>query len=242
MNQTNNQANPPVDDIFAETEQNAAPQASSQPTASGIETHKIGLAAGDGEAEPVENASSPWFKIVVISIVVIILALGGYLAYSKFMAPEDVNVTGVSPSPAAGNQVTETTPTETPVVTPVAEEEDEVVVEETSEIEGEVTPLIPGVNDLEEGSAVTPVEEEPVIPMAPVDTDQDGLTDEEEASVGSNINIVDTDGDGLSDYEEVKIYTTNPLLADTDGDGYSDGDEVSNGYNPAGEGKLQGNQ
>ncbi len=51
-------------------------------------------------------------------------------------------------------------------------------------------------------------------------------------------NTNDSDQDGLSDEEELKIYNTNPMVKDTDHDGYSDGDEVKNGYNPNGDGKL----
>lgn len=242
LNQTNNQANPPVDDIFAETEQSAGQKTATQSVASGIETRRIGLAAGDGETEPIEEPSSPWFKVVVISIVVIILALGGYLVYSKFMTPQDVNIVDlnqgpVSTSPVVNNEVPSETSAE---VVPVVEEE-EVLVEEVA-TEEEIIPLIPGVNSPVEEPITPPLEIEPVTPAQPVDTDQDGLTDLEENAAGTNINIVDTDGDGLSDYEELKIYGTNPLLADTDGDNYSDGDEVKNGYNPLGDGKLQGNQ
>lgn len=72
----------------------------------------------------------------------------------------------------------------------------------------------------------------------PGDDDRDGLTNAEEAKLGTNPEVADTDGDGLSDYEEVKIYQTDPLKTDTDGDGYKDGEEVKNGYNPKGGGKL----
>ena len=41
----------------------------------------------------------------------------------------------------------------------------------------------------------------------------------------------DTDQDGLSDEEE-KTYGTDPTNKDTDGDGYSDGTEVKSGYDP----------
>jgi len=41
----------------------------------------------------------------------------------------------------------------------------------------------------------------------------------------------DTDQDGLTDEEE-KIWKTNPAVADTDGDGYADGLEVANSYDP----------
>lgn len=74
--------------------------------------------------------------------------------------------------------------------------------------------------------------------VQPIDSDQDGLSDEEEYLLGTDINSVDTDLDGLFDREEVEVYKTDPLNADTDGDGYSDGDEVKNGYNPNGPGKL----
>lgn len=47
----------------------------------------------------------------------------------------------------------------------------------------------------------------------------------------------DPDEDGLSNQEET-TYGTNPNVADTDNDGYLDGDEVENGYNPLGPGKL----
>jgi len=58
------------------------------------------------------------------------------------------------------------------------------------------------------------------------DSDGDGLTDEEEASLGTDPFNKDTDGDGLTDYEEVKVYKTDPLNKDTDFDGLTDGDEV----------------
>jgi hypothetical protein len=71
-----------------------------------------------------------------------------------------------------------------------------------------------------------------------LDSDGDGLSDEEEYKLGTDPFNPDTDGDGLSDREEVMIYKTDPLNPDTDGDGYSDGEEVKNGFNPNGEGRL----
>lgn len=59
-----------------------------------------------------------------------------------------------------------------------------------------------------------------------LDTDGDGLTDDEEAALKTDPNNPDTDGDGLKDGEEVKTYHTDPLKADSDGDGLKDGDEV----------------
>jgi len=47
----------------------------------------------------------------------------------------------------------------------------------------------------------------------------------------SNSLFLDSDQDGLTDQEE-KMIGTDPLKADSDGDGYSDGKEVESGYNP----------
>ncbi len=66
----------------------------------------------------------------------------------------------------------------------------------------------------------------------PIDTDGDGLSDTDEAAIGTDPNKADTDGDGLSDGQEVNGPTgcttghTNPLKPDTDGDGLTDGQEV----------------
>jgi len=49
-----------------------------------------------------------------------------------------------------------------------------------------------------------------------IDNDCDGVVDED----------IDTDGDGLTDDEETFVYGTDPTNADTDNDGLSDGDEV----------------
>jgi len=64
------------------------------------------------------------------------------------------------------------------------------------------------------------------------DSDNDGLSDEEEKELGTNPQSYDSDGDGLIDRVEVKIYKSDPLNKDTDGDGYNDGDEVINGFDP----------
>ena len=84
------------------------------------------------------------------------------------------------------------------------------------------------------------VVDQPIQPTVtgPVDSDQDGLTDEEETKLETDPNSPDTDQDSLTDREEVRVYGTDPLKADTDGDGYPDGQEVKNGFNPKGPGKL----
>lgn len=63
------------------------------------------------------------------------------------------------------------------------------------------------------------------------DPDQDGLTNQQEADLGTRNDRADTDGDGLGDGDEV-ARQTDPLRPDTDGDGLSDGVEVANNLNP----------
>lgn len=43
---------------------------------------------------------------------------------------------------------------------------------------------------------------------------------------------VDSDKDGLTDEQEINIYKTDPNLQDTDKDGYNDKVEIDNGYSP----------
>lgn len=72
-----------------------------------------------------------------------------------------------------------------------------------------------------------------------LDSDADGLLDEEEKNLGTNPQDKDSDHDGLDDYQEAKVYQTNPLDPDTDKDQMSDGDEVKMGRNPRGKGSLR---
>jgi RHS repeat-associated protein len=60
----------------------------------------------------------------------------------------------------------------------------------------------------------------------PVDSDGDGLTDDEEAQIGSDPYNWDTDYDSISDYDEVRVYGTAWWTWDTDGDNVSDYDEL----------------
>jgi hypothetical protein len=64
-----------------------------------------------------------------------------------------------------------------------------------------------------------------------VDSDGDGLTDVQEAKLGTDPANPDSDGDGISDGDEQQIGT-NALLVDTDGDGFTDNDEIVAGTDP----------
>lgn len=113
----------------------------------------------------------------------------------------------------------------------------------------------PAGSSAEKPTDGVPVEETPA-PFGERDTDSDGLTDQEEVTLGTDLANRDTDGDGYTDKEEFdqgldplgpgKLDTDNDGLADTDeaklgtdprngdtdGDGFLDGQEVANCYNP----------
>ncbi|HLF28612.1 MAG TPA: FHA domain-containing protein [Anaerolineae bacterium] len=58
-----------------------------------------------------------------------------------------------------------------------------------------------------------------------IDSDGDGLTDAEEARLGTNPQNPDTDADGLPDFEEIRRGTS-PTVIDSDGDTLLDGQEA----------------
>ena len=69
-------------------------------------------------------------------------------------------------------------------------------------------------------------------PSAGQDSDEDGISDDEEVLVsGTDPNNADSDGDGLLDGVEVTNHM-NPLNPDMDQDGVSDGQEVDQGTDP----------
>ncbi len=67
---------------------------------------------------------------------------------------------------------------------------------------------------------------------ADLDDDEDGLNAAQEAELNTDPELADTDEDGLTDGQEALEIGTAPLAPDTDGDGVLDGDEVAQGTNP----------
>ncbi len=70
------------------------------------------------------------------------------------------------------------------------------------------------------------------IPDGEEDSDGDGLCNNLECVIGTDIFEIDTDSDGLTDIEEYEDYKTNPCVHDTDGDGVYDGTEIELETNP----------
>lgn len=69
----------------------------------------------------------------------------------------------------------------------------------------------------------------------PMDLDRDGLSDAEEAVLGTNPNLPDTDLDGIDDGIEARSGRSNPTRPDTDGDGLCDGPQAVAGVCAIGE-------
>lgn len=77
-----------------------------------------------------------------------------------------------------------------------------------------------------------------------LDSDDDGIPDYMEKTLGTDIHSSDTDNDGLTDYQEVYVTYTDPTVydsvtsgvsdadADSDNDGLSNNDELSKGTSP----------
>lgn len=64
------------------------------------------------------------------------------------------------------------------------------------------------------------------------DTDNDGLSGDQEDLLGTDPSNPDTDGDRLTDGQEVNVHHTDPLEADSDEDGVSDNEEVQWEFDP----------
>lgn len=65
------------------------------------------------------------------------------------------------------------------------------------------------------------------------DTDEDGIEDGAEVELGTDPNSKDSDDDGLEDNDELTVHGTDPTSADTDGDGVDDPTELEEGLDPS---------
>lgn len=216
------------EDIFAGVEptqpEPLRPRGAISPTVPGRPGAPTSIGAMPPTREELGEAPAPrkrFFLVIMAVVLLAILGLGGYLAWKQFMAKPVVKIT---PTPEVLNvNEPETAPVEAPPTN----------VALPTSVCGN------GVCETGEDSAICPTDcPAPPSPVVGLDTDLDGLSDEEEITLGTDQNKIDSDEDGLTDREEVKIYNTNPLNSDTDGDTYKDGDEVRNGYNPNGPGRL----
>ena len=132
-------------------------------------------------------------------------------------------------TPTVTSEVTEVvTPSVTQDITPEVTEvvTPQVTEDVTPEVTEDITPEVTEVVTPQVTEDVTPTVS--VVPtqstVGRIDTDRDGLTDEYEIQIGTDITNIDSDSDGVSDYIEV-ICGYNPLSNDSDNNGILDGDE-----------------
>ncbi len=184
---------------------------------------------------------SKWFMIIGIIVILAILGGIGWWAYGAFLDTSSDTVT-TTPTPAAtsdnSDEESSAGPSgftfDTPAVDPTNSSsatttpDTDSSITDTSSI-GDTTPT--------DSTATTSTVPSPTQPTI-TDSDNDGLTDQEEVGYGTDPQDPDTDGDGLTDQEEIEAWGTDPLNEDTDGDSYGDGTEIDNGFNPKGAGRL----
>lgn len=210
-----------TEDIFASVDNVAQPEMPKppvfQPKDPSVEVPPLAI----------ETDNKKYFLLGAVVLGTMFIVAGGWYALKSFSSGKAGGEAGVATQPvieAGTNPAAESNP-----VTPTAV---------GSAVE--TAAALPQVDSSATDTASTTATSSAVAAQIPgaVDSDNDGLTDEEEKGRGTDAKLVDTDSDGLFDYEEVKVYNSNPLVADSDGDTFSDGQEVKGGYNPLGAGKL----
>lgn len=162
--------------------------------------------------------------------------------------------TGVVTDTADGGDDTSGT-VDTGVVVDTGADVDTGVIVDTGDVGSDTGTVDTGVViDTGTGGDDTAVLDTGTVYVPPVDTDGDGLTDDEEAVLGTDPTSTDSDSDGLddkqenddgsdpldsdsdddglSDGDEVSTYATDPNNEDSDGDGYTDGEEITAGSDP----------
>lgn len=201
-----------------------------------------------------ESGSDNGKKKVIIGIaaavVVILLIVGAVVILRRRAAPIDG---AVPPAPAGTNEAVppDPEPEKIPWVPPVPAEDELPFVAAPPDQSTAVEPNVDRPLSDEEKKAngfpeswtvhyrtsAMPADGtnptwEYVVVSKPSDTDDDGLSDEEEEKYGTDPQKADTDGDGLWDGAEVNNAGTDPLRADTDGDRVNDSQEIEQKRDP----------
>lgn len=148
---------------------------------------------------------------IVIILVLALLVIGsGVLLYFTYMSPSTPAETQLSQAPATVEQPTQEPEETEPMAEDMIEDED-MIMEETESLEDEEV--------LDTGFDPSDIKRFRLSLLASLDTDRDGLTDEEEDMIG-----------------------TDSTLTDSDDDTYRDGEEIENFYSPLAVGNIRLNE
>jgi hypothetical protein len=165
---------------------------------------------------------------VIMVVGFLVLGAAVYLAYVFLIKPATPapKLEVSSPAAVVTPPVTQTPANQAPFTPPAATTTAPVVPTATS------TPIV--------ATSTNPViasSSSPVATSTPAASSTQVLSSE---GLPSGAAVVDSDKDGLSEVEEA-LLGTDPNKADTDGDGFTDGAELLSLYNPAGIGKITDN-
>jgi len=235
--ETGNRLNGAIQDMFAESDKSEKP-----PVFQKMPDTLLPPAGAIGEKHGHQKV---FFLIFLLSFLAL-LAVGAFFSYRYFaprfleeplsganQAPDNkINISEQTEKPDAPDKADEDTkelPADADEQADGAKAESANAANSTSTTDKLIDETNATSADSGEGSAV-------------LDSDQDGLSDEEEWRLRTAVDNVDTDNDGLFDREEVKTHRTDPRNPDTDSDGFTDGQELKSGYNPLGPGKLFDNK
>ena len=236
---------PNTEDIFADTDKSGVNKIKAQPAgieqAGGLASARQAEAVA-GPPEPLselpddleeEGTGSKKFFWIGFFALIIILAFGGWFAYSQFFsAVPQLNLPKVDLdeiSPANINKQFEDQIINLNLNKNTNQEKENTELDSEIQACPELVSLAPDWCD--DGVIVPSGVDERGCQQLPesnrqadIDSDKDGLTDSQEEEYGTDASEPDSDGDELFDREEVIVYQTDPLNPDTDGDGYLDGD------------------
>ena len=214
-----------VEDIFADVDQNSPKKM--------MQSNKKEK-NGSGKASSVKPQMSVYIGFAALAL--IILVGGSWFVVSVLMPSKQV---------APNIQVEQEIPVE------IMDDQEEIAAEQQVEkleeelmkneemMDSGVDIHLGDTKEMQEATT-TEVVEEVVIDAVLKDTDNDGLTDGEEAEIGSNPILVDTDKDLLTDYEEVYVYFTDPIKEDTDDENSEEHDENNSDDNQEEDNKEKG--
>lgn len=207
-----------VRDVLAENEEGALPGGVT-PTAIYVTVGEIEVTGDRGTITLLQGDSAIFEGDITITAIA-----DGSIYYAGFVGAQLQQI--ATPVPA------------TPEATAVPVTPEPTVVPATPE--ATVVPATPEVT-------VVPASPEPTAVPDTTDTDGDGLTDAQEAELGTDPAVPDTDDDGIPDGDEVNVNRTDPLNLDTDGDNFYDGGELIRGTDPNnpdsdGDGLLDGDE